>query len=506
MQAAATTSRCAACLLVLVLVLVLVLLSGATPSRAAGDRATAGAAYKATSRPGLYLGAVASAGPGPGAGAGPLFPLEKTRSRRPMPSGPLQLQAFANQASHLGPAVVSIISWHFAEEEGQRRRSREQGTGVIVNPKGYILTNNHVVEHSTELRVRLQDERELSAQLIGRDERTDIALLKIDAGPAPLQWAALGDSDQVRIGEWVMAIGNPFGLDHSVTLGIVSAKGRREVQPGNGQGFFDFLQTDASINPGNSGGPLFSTRGEVIGINTAINVVGSGIGFAIPSNIARAVAEQLYQRGRVLRSWLGVYPQAVSEPLRRSYQLPDRKGALLAEIYDGSPAARAGLQIGDVIVEFDGKPIQRADDLMWQLGLNNRRSVPVRLYRGGRLLALQVQFPEPDSPPDEPPRPRPQPSALGIVVSELTSGLAQRLGLEERHGLIVMAVEPGSPAMDASVERGDIILRVGDRRVHSLEEYVLAMREIAQGEIIRLLIRREERNQWHNLLVAFRRR
>ncbi len=448
----------------------------------------------------------AAAPPAEAPGRGSLFPADK-RGKRAAPSGPLQLQAFANQANLLGPAVVSIISWHLTDDDGQRRRSREQGTGVIVNPRGFILTNNHVVEHATELRVRLQDERELLAQLIGRDERTDIALLRIDAGPAPLPWAALGDSDKVRIGEWVMAIGNPFGLDHSVTLGIVSAKGRREVHPGNSQGFFDFLQTDASINPGNSGGPLFSTRGEVIGINTAINVVGSGIGFAIPSNIARAVAEQLYQRGRVLRSWLGVYPQPVSEPLRRAYQLPDRAGALLAEIYDGSPAAQAGLQIGDVIVEFDGKKIRRSDDLMWLLGLNERRSVLLRLYRGGSVLAVPVQFPEPERPPPEvPPRPPAQPSALGIVVSELTNAQAQRLGFEEGHGLVVMIVEPGSPAMDASVERGDIILRVGDKRVRSLEEYARAMREVGPGQLIRLLIRREERNQWHNVLVAFRRR
>ena len=467
-----------------------------TPGRAGGPRKTSG--------PGGLGGFGGAAVTAPG---GPLFPVSKPRGKRPLPGGPLQLQAFANQASQLGPAVVSVLSYHLSEEQGQPRRSREQGSGVIVNPQGFILTNNHVVEHAAELRVRLQDERELPARLIGRDERTDVALLKIDAGPAALPWAPLGDSEEVRIGEWVMAIGNPFGLDHSVTLGIVSAKGRREVHPGNAQGFFDFLQTDASINPGNSGGPLFSTRGEVIGINTAINVVGSGIGFAIPSNIARAVGEQLYQRGRVLRSWLGVYPQAVSETLRRSLQLPDRRGALLAEIYEGSPAAQAGLQIGDVIVEFDGKPIQRADDLMWLLGLNERRTAGLRLYRAGSLLTVPIQFSQPEPvAPQPPPRSRAEPTALGIVVSELNATLAQRLGYDESHGLIIMAVEPGSPAMDASVERGDIILRVGDRRVRTLEEYARAMRQIEKGQLIRLLLRREERKQWHNLLVAFPRR
>ena len=453
--------------------------------------------------------------PGPGAdGAsaapgknGPLFPAVKARGKRAVTSGPLQLQAFVNQASQLGPAVVSVMSWHMVEEGGQRRRSREQGTGFIVNPQGYILTNNHVVEHAAELRVRLQDERELSAQLIGRDERTDIALLKIDAGPAPLSWAQLGNSDEIRIGEWVMAIGNPFGLDHTVTLGIVSAKGRREVQPGNGQGFFDFLQTDASINPGNSGGPLVSTRGEVIGINTAINSVGSGIGFAIPSNIARAVAEQLYQRGRVLRSWLGVYPQAVTESLRKSFQLPDRSGALMAEIYDASPAAQAGLQIGDVVVEFNGKPIRRADDLMWLLGLNERRSVELRVYRGGAVRTLTVQFPLPAPPAPPPPAPaRAPPTALGLTVSELTPSLARQIGYDEGPGLVVMTIEPGSPAMDANVERGDIVLRVGERKVQTLEDYARAMREVERGQLIRLLVRREERKQWHNLWVAFVRR
>jgi serine protease Do len=479
---------------------------GGTPASAAPSAARGRAAGAAAT------GATASVAAGAASPAGPegvLFPPGKQRGKRAPLQGPLQLQSFINQASQLSPAVVCVLSWRLSQEEGQARRSREQGTGVIVNPRGYILTNNHVVEHSTELRVRLQDERELPARLIGRDERTDIALLKIDAGPAPLKWATLGDSDVVRIGEWVMAIGNPFGLDHSVTVGIVSAKGRREVQPGNSQGYFDFLQTDASINPGNSGGPLLSTRGEVIGINTAITYGGSGIGFAIPSNIARAVADQLYQRGRVLRSWLGVYPQPVSEALRSSFGLPDRSGALLAEVYDSSPAAQAGLQIGDVIVEFDGKPIRRADDLMWLLGLNERRSVAVRLLRGGSARTVQVQFPQADPPPAESEGPRPprgQPSALGVTVSELTPSLARQIGYEEGRGLIVMSVEAGSPAMDSGVERGDIVLRVGDVRVQSLEEYARALRDVGKGQLVRLLLRREERKQWHNVWVAFARR
>lgn len=439
-----------------------------------------------------------------------LFPTTGLHKKPPriVPSGPLFTKAFVSLANQLGPAVVSVLCTRLASEQDGLRRSagREQGTGVLINPYGYILTNNHVVEHAADIRIRLHDDRELLARLVGRDERTDIALLKIDAGGSPLPWAALGDSNTVSIGEWVMAIGNPFGLDHSVTVGIISAKGRREVQPGGQAGYFDFLQTDAPINPGNSGGPLINVRGEVIGINSAMNVVGSGIGFAIPSNIARAVAEQLHQHGYVSRSWLGVYPQAVSESLRRAFGLLNRQGALLAEVYDPSPARSAGLLAGDVIVEFDGRKIERADDLMWLLGNTEQRLVSVRYYRKGGLKTTRVTL-RPEMPPTVERSPSAvRPSALGISVTEMTQSLSQKLGYDEEFGVVILSVEPGSPAMNAGTERGDVVLRVNDEPVRTLNDYVTAISRVAAGEVLRLLVRREAHKQWHNYWLAFVRR
>jgi len=462
----------------------------------------------------MSLGGLAPPASAALAESAPLFPAASAR-RKPaqkQKAGPLGTQAFVSLAGQLGPAVVNIVCTHTsADEDGPRRggsgrQGRDQGAGVIINPRGFILTNNHVVENATDIRVRLQDDRELSARLIGRDELTDIALIKVDAGPAALPWAPLGDSDGVRIGEWVMAIGSPFGLDHSVTVGIVSAKGRREVQPGGHHGFFDYLQTDAPINPGNSGGPLINVRGEVIGINSAVNVVGSGIGFAIPSNLARTVAQQLHQRGHVMRTWLGVYPQPITESLRQAFGLPDRHGALLAEVYDDSPARQAGLEAGDVIVEFDDRKVERADDLMWLLGVTERQSVLLRYYRRATLRTTLVSLrPETPPPVEAPPQNR-KPTSLGIAVAEMTPQMARKLGYDDERGVVILSVETGSLALDAGAERGDIVLRVNEQPVASLNDYVTAVSRVRSGEILRLLVRREERKQWHNFWLAFVRR
>ena len=445
-----------------------------------------------------------------------LFPVRDSAKKavRASKSGSLGMQAFIGLASQLGPAVVNIVCTRLPQQDednlrpsgGSRQQGREQGAGVLINPQGYILTNNHVVEQAADIRVRLHDEQELPAQLVGRDERTDMALIKIDAGSAPLPWAPLGNSDQVHIGEWVMAIGSPFGLDHTVTVGIVSAKGRRDVQPGSQPGFFDFLQTDAPINPGNSGGPLINVRGEVIGINSAVNVTGSGIGFAIPSNIARVIAEQLHSRGQVLRSWLGVYPQPLTESLRRAFRLPDRHGALLAEVYAPSPAQQAGLQAGDVIIEFDGRKVERADDLMWYLGIAEERPAAVRYYRAGVLQQGTVMLRPESSRAPEAAKPARKPSSIGIAVAELTPQLAQKMGFDKDDGLVILSVESGSPAMDAGAERGDIILRINDDPVKSLNDYVSSINRVKSGEILRLLVRREAKKQWHNFWIAFMRR
>lgn len=450
-------------------------------------------------------------------------------------AGTLPTQAFVGLASQLSPAVVSITVNHQGDDEGGRRRGREQGSGVIVNAQGYVLTNNHVVEQAADIHVRLQDERDFTARLVGRDERTDIALLKIDAGDRPLPWAPLGNSDRVQIGEWVMAIGSPFGLSHTVTVGIVSAKGRRDVQPGAQPGFFDFLQTDAPINPGNSGGPLLNLSGEVIGINSAMNAAGSGIGFAIPSNLARTVAEQLHRHGYVLRSWLGVYPQPLTEALRKSFGVPDRRGALVAEVYVRSPAAQAGLRAGDVITDFAGRKLERADDLMWLLGTLQPAGsdasqppppVTVRYIRAGAAQQVDVRLPAPPAPErgGDANSPR-KPSSLGLAVTEMTPTLIEKSGYDGERGLVVLTVEAGSPAMEGGAERGDIVLQVNDQPVRSLADYLATVGRVPSGGLVRLLVRRLEvqgergprggggasagedaKRHWHNLWIAFSRR
>ncbi|MBL9002629.1 MAG: trypsin-like peptidase domain-containing protein [Myxococcales bacterium] len=472
-------------------------------------------------------------------GARKLSARANASARGPLPlsRGPLSSQTFVNLSHKFSPAVVSIVIDRVGDRRGDRpsdedsgrKHGREQGSGVIINPRGFILTNNHVVENAADIHVHLQDDSEYSARLIGRDDRTDMALIQIEAGNKPLPWAPLGDSDRVQIGEWVMAIGSPFGLSHSVTVGIVSAKGRREVQPGSQPGFFDFLQTDAPINPGNSGGPLFNVQGEVIGINSAMNTIGSGIGFAIPSNLARSVAEQLHRRGYVLRGWLGVYPQAVSETLRRSFNLPDRRGALVAEVYVESPAAAAGLRAGDVIVEFAGHKLDRSDDLMWLLSnlpgaaeSPDGAVLPLAYYREGALKTTRVKLPPPPAPEKSPPAAATKkPSSLGLAVTEMTATAIEKLGYEGERGLMVLAIEPSSPAQEAGADRGDVVLQVNEQPVRNLADYLSAIGQLKSGQIVRMLLRRleirpargpgdsgeaggrERRRTWHNLWIAF---
>jgi serine protease Do len=421
-------------------------------------------------------------------------------------NAPINMQSFIRLARTLGPAVVNVVAIQSGESESPvggdkpHGHGRGQGTGFVIHKSGYILTNSHVVEGADDIRVRLSDDRELSAKLVGRDERTDIALLKIEAG-MELPVAPLGNSDEVQIGEWVMAIGNPFGLDHSVTVGIVSAKGRRDVRPGGAQtGFYDFIQTDASINPGNSGGPLINTRGEVIGINTAMNAQAQGIGFAIPINMAKVIAPLLRQFGRAPRSWMGVYPQSVTLALMRAFSLRERKGALVSDVVPDSPADKAGLQSGDVIVDFDGRSIKRADDLMWLVATTPAgKRVPMTVMRKGVTSHVEVML---QAAPEEPERttaPKEgagHKSPLGMTVSEITPGIARELGNPQLRGVVVMSLEPESPATEAGLERGDIIVRVGDVVVGALDDYAKAVRAVAHGDMLRLLVKRDGKNSW----------
>ena len=456
-----------------------------------------------------------SAGASPGAAADRLW--TDSPSRAPV-SAATNMQAFVRLASALGPAVVNIVAISAGDDprtvlerqlqpEGKPHGSgKGQGTGFIIQKNGLVLTNAHVVDGSDDIRVRLADDRELSARLVGRDERTDIALLEIDAG-LPLPVAPLGNSDSVQIGEWVIAIGNPFGLDHTVTAGIVSAKGRRDVKPGGANsGFYDFIQTDASINPGNSGGPLINARGEVIGINTAMNAQAQGIGFAIPINMAKVIIPLLRAYGHAPRSWLGVYPQGLTPSLRKAFRTGTHKGALLSDVVPDSPAGQAGLRPGDLVYEFDGQKIVRADDLTWLVATTPAgRRVQLQLVRDGMPAHVEVTLSAAPDTGEAPPQPKVMPthrSALGITVSEITAGIARELGNPQLRGVVVMQVEPDSPAIEAGVERGDLVQRVADTDVRTLDDYAKAIRAVPVGQLIRVLLRRDGRNTW----VAFAKR
>jgi serine protease Do len=366
-------------------------------------------------------------------------------------------------------------------------KQRSLGSGFIINRDGVILTNNHVVENAEEIVVKLANDKEYKAKILGRDAKTDIAVIKID-GASDLTPATLGDSDQLRVGEWVMAIGNPFGLEHSVTAGIVSAKGRYI-----GQGSYDqFIQTDAAINPGNSGGPLINLRGQVVGINTAIfsrsggNI---GIGFAIPVNLAKDEIPDLEEKGRVTRGWLGVMIQKVTPDIAESLGLPDAQGALVAEVMKDGPAQSAGIKVGDVIVEFDGHPIKDSTDLPMIVARTPiGKVVTVKVIRDKAAQSLSVKIAELKD--EEMASVAPQES-FGLTVQSLTPEIAESLGLgSDVKGVVVSAVDPGSSADDAGMRRGDVIVEVNRKPVKDMASYRRALEGSGKGKNVLFLVRR----------------
>ncbi|GAB4228448.1 MAG: DegQ family serine endoprotease [Deltaproteobacteria bacterium] len=333
----------------------------------------------------------------------------------------------------------------------QKRRSL--GSGFIVSPDGFILTNNHVVEKADEVTVTLLDKEEFKAKVVGTDPKIDIALIKIDA-KRKLTYVALGDSDRLDVGEWVVAIGNPFGLGHTVTAGIVSAKGRII---GSGP-YDDFIQTDASINPGNSGGPLFNLKGEVVGINTAIIQGGQGIGFATPIQLAKSVLGQLKDKGKVTRGWLGVYIQRLTPEAAESLGLPGKRGALVSDVTSGGPAEKAGIRSGDVIVAFNGKEIRDEHDLPQAVASTKPgTAVNVKILREGKESTIAVTIAEMEGEPGRPAGGHDLPKDLGLTVQDITPEIAQRFDIENRKGAVVTDVADGSPAEAAGFNEGDIV-------------------------------------------------
>ena len=375
---------------------------------------------------------------------------------------------------------------------GDMPRSYEQkgvGSGFIVSRDGTILTNNHVVEQADQIKVKLANGKEYDAKVVGRDPKTDLALLKID-GASNLQPLTLGDSDDLKVGSWVVAIGSPFGLEQTVTAGIVSAKGRVI-----GSGPYDnFIQTDASINPGNSGGPLVNMKGEVVGINTAIIASAQGIGFAIPVNIAKEVASQLQEKGHVTRGYLGILIQDVTPELAKAFNLKEEKGALVAQVSKGSPADKGGIEQGDVIVEFDGKEIAESKDLPRLVASTPvGKIVMVKVSRDGKLVERRVKVGELEEKKAEVTK-VPMRKSLGITIQNVTPEMARGLGLKTETGVVITRVDPGSPAARAGLQRGDVIQEINQEPVKDAEDFSKKIEKAKEQERVLLLIQRGQNN------------
>ncbi|MDR3579000.1 MAG: DegQ family serine endoprotease [Oryzomonas sp.] len=380
---------------------------------------------------------------------------------------------------------------HNFDEMPQQHPRREQslGTGFIISGEGYILTNNHVVNGADEVMVKLADGREIKGEIKGSDEKLDLALVKI-SDKEKLPVAELGDSDRLEVGEWVMAIGNPFGLAQTVTAGIVSAKGR---VIGSGP-YDDYIQTDASINPGNSGGPLFNVDGKVIGINTAIISGGQGIGFAIPINMAKNVVAQLRDKGKVTRGYLGIRFQPLTADLAKSFGLDTDKGALIANVDKDTPAEKAGLKTGDIILEYDGKPITEGNELPRYVAMTPiDKKVRLAIFRDGKRQEVAVVIARmKDGATQASADGILESETIGIVVQELTRELASRLGIRDAKGLIVSEVKPGSPAEDVGISAGDMIIEFNGQRPETLEQYNTAAAGLKKGDVARLLLKRSD--------------
>jgi len=365
------------------------------------------------------------------------------------------------------------------------------GSGFIISPDGIIATNNHVVDGASEIKVKMSDGREFTAKVLGRDSKTDLALVKITAQGLPV--IPLGDSAQLQVGEPVMAIGNPFGLEQTVTTGIVSATGR---VIGEGP-YDDFIQTDAAINPGNSGGPLINARGQAIGINTAIfsRSGGSvGVGFAIPMNLAKSVITQLASTGHVERGWLGVTIQRLTPELAKGFNMPDAEGALVSDVSSGSPAAAAGLRSGDVIVEYNGRKVVHSDDLPRAVAETPiGQDVPIAVVRDGHRMTLHARVARLAEPAakgtamagdaDK--------GSLGLSVQTVTPDMAKELGLNQAHGVVIRDVRDDSPAASAGLRAGDVIVAVDRRPVSNVSEMKRALQEHRSGAPTLFLVYRD---------------
>ena len=365
---------------------------------------------------------------------------------------------------------------------------RGVGSGFIISSDGYILTNNHVVDDADEITVKLSNKGELKGKVVGRDPKTDLALVKVTTNK-PLPALALGNSDNARVGDWVVAVGNPFGLDHTVTAGIISAKGRALEGP-----YDDFIQTDASINPGNSGGPLLDLQGEVIGINAQIVSGGQGIGFAIPVNLAKQIVPQLKSKGTVSRGWMGVAIQDLTPEMATHFGLRKGEGALVADVSRGGPADKAGIRRGDVIVAYNGKPIQESHDLPILVASTPiGRSVAVKVLRDGknRTVNLEVGKLEEAKVAQANAEEGDSGKKLGLTVQDITPEIARSLHLQDNRGVLVAQVRDGSPAEEAGMRQGDVIREVNQKPVKNADDFLAEVRRSKPQDSVLLLVERQ---------------
>jgi len=413
-------------------------------------------------------------------------------------------QAFVEVAKKVQPAVVNITTektitmrpWdRFGEdffkggpfedffkgfgfsprEKGKeyRQKQRSGGSGVIVDKEGYVLTNNHVVEGADKVKVRLTDGREFIATVKGQDSRTDLAVLHIKAKDLPV--AALGDSDKLEVGEWAIAIGSPFGLEHTVTVGVISAKGRSGLGTGT---YEDFIQTDASINPGNSGGPLISIDGEVVGINAMIIQPGTGIGFAIPINMAKQILSDLIKQGKVVRPWLGISAQDLTPELIEHFKVKEKEGVVVGQVYPGTGAEKAGLTGGDIIRSVDDKDIKNVNELVKEIQKKKvGQKIRLSLLRDGKAMTLEVTTTSmPEKP--EPSKEREAEEKLGAKVQELTPQIALRYRISGvKRGIVILGVDEGSLADEIGLQEGDVVLEINRKKTETIKDFEKAIRD-----------------------------
>ncbi len=438
--------------------------------------------------------------------------------------------AFVDVVKEVGPAVVNIHTERTVKTDSfekffdrfkdtpfeeffrgmpfesmpEEYTQRSLGSGMIVDERGYILTNNHVVAGTKRITVRLIDGREFEAEVVGQDPKTDLAVVKIsDSEDLPV--ITFGDSDTIPVGAWVVAIGNPFGFDHTVTVGVISGKGRYGFGAAE---YENFLQTDASINPGNSGGPLIDIEGRVVGISTLIVGLGTGLGFAIPSNMAREIVDQLIEYGKVTRAWLGVYIQDFDEELAGQFNLEGVEGVLVSDVIKGSPAEEARLKVKDIILEVDGEKVTTARELQEKI-ISKRvgQRVDLKIIRDSEEIIVKVtlgEMPEEEGteamiPSESEPVQR---ELLGITVQNITSDIAEELNITDTEGVIISDVDMGSPAYDAGLKRGDIIREVRNQKIGDIKDFQKGLSGVKAGDTVLLLVEREGRSFFATIKTA----